>query len=75
MKLKNIIKEHSLGELPSSKLIKMKWNPLTEKGPVREQESPGENDIMGITRVGLMMATSVFAIYTFVMSFIANRSK
>jgi|10_taG_2_1085330.scaffolds.fasta_scaffold52883_4 hypothetical protein len=47
MKLKNIIKEHSLGELPSSKLIKMKWNPLTEKGPVREQESPGENDIMG----------------------------
>jgi len=35
----------------------------------------GENDIMGITRVGLMMATSVFAIYTFVMSFIANRSK
>ena len=34
-----------------------------------------ENDIMGITRVALMMATSIFAIYTFVMSFIANRSK
>jgi len=35
----------------------------------------GENDVMGITRVGLMMGTSIFAIYTFVMSFIANRSK
>ena len=35
----------------------------------------GENDIMGITRVALMMGTSIFAIYTFVMSFIANRSK
>ena len=32
MKLKKIIKEHSLGELPSSKLIKMKSNPLTEGG-------------------------------------------
>mgnify|MGYP003125663744 CR=1 FL=1 len=36
MKLKKIIKEHALGELPSSKLIKMKWNPLTEKEPVNE---------------------------------------
>ena len=35
----------------------------------------GENDIMGITRVALMMGTSIFAIYTFVKSFIANRSK
>ena len=32
MKLKKIIKEHALGELPSSKLIKMKNNPLTEGG-------------------------------------------
>ena len=35
----------------------------------------GENDIMGITRVALMMGTSIFAIYTFVKSFIANKSK
>ena len=35
----------------------------------------GEEDVMGITRVALMMITSVFAIYTFIMSFIANRSK
>ena len=34
MKLKKIIKEsHMLGELPSSKLMKMKWNPLTESEP------------------------------------------
>ena len=35
----------------------------------------GEGDIMGITRVALMMITSILAIYTFVKSFIANRSK
>jgi len=35
----------------------------------------GEEDVMGITRVALMMVTSVVAIYTFIMSFIANRSK
>ena len=40
MKLKKIIKEsHVLGELPSSKLMKMKWNPLTEKEPVNERLS------------------------------------
>ena len=32
-KLKDLLKE-SLGELPSSKLIKMKWNPVTEQGDV-----------------------------------------
>ena len=31
MKLKDIIKENGLGQLPSSKLIKMKTNPLTER--------------------------------------------
>ena len=35
----------------------------------------GEGDIMGITRGALMMITSILAIYTFVKSFIANRSK
>ena len=31
MKLKKIIQESAyLGELPSSKLMKMKWNPVTE---------------------------------------------
>jgi len=33
IKFKNIIKEHNLGELPSEKLIKMKWNPLTDQDP------------------------------------------
>ena len=38
MKLKKIIKENAyLGELPSSKLPKMKWNPLTDKNPVNEE--------------------------------------
>jgi len=37
MKLKKIIKEHSLGELPSSKLKKMKWNPVTDKDPMQEE--------------------------------------
>jgi AmiR/NasT family two-component response regulator len=41
MKLKNIIKESAyLGELPSSKLKKMKWNPVTDKkAPVNELNS------------------------------------
>ena len=37
IKLKNLLKENSaLGILPSSKLIKMKWNPLTEAEPMNE---------------------------------------
>ena len=39
MKLKKIIKEHSSGELPSSKLMKMKWNPVTDPKPVNERLS------------------------------------
>ena len=35
-----------LGQLPSSKLMKMKWNPVTNKS-IKEQESPVENDIIG----------------------------
>ena len=39
MKLKDILKEHAyLGELPSSKLKKMKWNPVTDKEPVKEEK-------------------------------------
>ena len=30
MKLKDLLNENVLGALPSSKLIKMKWNPVTE---------------------------------------------
>lgn len=39
MKLKKILKESAyLGELPSSKLKKMKWNPLKEKKqPIKEE--------------------------------------
>jgi len=31
MKLKNLLNENVLGKLPSSKLMKMKWNPVTDK--------------------------------------------
>ena len=30
IKMKELIQENVLGELPTSKLIKMKWNPLNE---------------------------------------------
>jgi len=30
IKLKSLIKESALGNLPSDKLMKMKWNPVTE---------------------------------------------
>ena len=40
MKKKKInLYEHYLGELPSSKLMKMKWNPLKEEAPKPEGES------------------------------------
>ena len=39
MKLKKILKESAyLGELPSSKLKKMNWNPLTESEPLKEYD-------------------------------------
>tara|TARA_R110002073_G_scaffold262342_1_gene425382 strand:+ start:2692 stop:2988 length:297 start_codon:yes stop_codon:yes gene_type:complete len=31
MKLKDLLSENMLGALPSSKLMKMKWNPVTDK--------------------------------------------
>ena len=31
MKLKSLLNENMLGDLPSSKLMKMKWNPVTDK--------------------------------------------
>ena len=31
MKLKDLLSENVLGDLPSSKLMKMKWNPVTDK--------------------------------------------
>jgi len=61
MKLKNILKEHAyLGELPSSKLKKMKWNPVLSpnkvvkekvevvdelSGPIREEYIEGMRDL------------------------------
>tara|TARA_R110001592_G_scaffold17315_2_gene73260 strand:+ start:476 stop:802 length:327 start_codon:yes stop_codon:yes gene_type:complete len=40
-KLKDMLSEHMLGELPSSKLMKMKWNPVT--GKVNEEEVSDED--------------------------------
>ena len=34
-----------LGQLPSSKLMKMKWNPVTNR-TLKEQEGPAENNII-----------------------------
>ena len=36
-KLKDMLSEHMLGELPSSKLMKMKWNPVTNATPMNEE--------------------------------------
>ena len=36
MKLKDLLNENVLGELPSSKLKKMKWNPVTDKKSINE---------------------------------------
>ena len=45
--LTDIISEHhALGVLPSSKLIKMKWNPLKEEEPITEGASSEEKRIV-----------------------------
>ena len=45
MKLKNLLKENfGLGELPSSKLMKMKWNPLKESDPATASEKYFQED-------------------------------
>ena len=39
MKLKDLLNENVLGQLPSSKLMKMKWNPVTgKKSQVKEDK-------------------------------------
>jgi hypothetical protein len=39
MKLKDLLNENVLGQLPSSKLMKMKWNPITgKKSQVKEDK-------------------------------------
>ena len=44
--LKSLLSEnHALGILPSSKLLKMKWNPLTESEPLEEGASSEEKRI------------------------------
>ena len=47
---KNILNEHSLGQLPSEKLMKMKWNPLTEAVPneIEDQLEHIEDSIANI---------------------------
>jgi len=41
MKLKSLLNENMLGALPSSKLMKMKWNPVSDKkDKVNERISP-----------------------------------
>ena len=44
IKFKDIIKEHSLGKLPSEQLLKMKWNPITEAKPVFPGEADSEQE-------------------------------
>ena len=41
MKLKSLISEHVLGKLPSEKLMKMKWNPIT--GETIKEVGKGHN--------------------------------
>jgi len=47
IKLKKILNENMLGDLPSSKLMKMKWNPITEAEsdiePVEEATANNDN--------------------------------
>ena len=59
MKLKDLLNENVLGDLPSSKLMKMKWNPVTEAahedGKVEEaaprmKKDPNVDKLMSILK-------------------------
>jgi len=45
MKLKDLLSENVLGALPSSKLMKMKWNPVTGKKSQVTEETINEEYI------------------------------
>jgi len=45
MKLKDLLNENVLGQLPSSKLMKMKWNPVTDKKSQVKEEKLNEEYI------------------------------
>ena len=49
MKLKQLLSENVLGSLPSSKLMKMKWNPLTGK-TMNEEDEETINEASDITK-------------------------
>jgi len=42
--LKKLLSENVLGDLPSSKLMKMKWNPITEDTPELEEAAFSLNE-------------------------------
>jgi len=44
MKLKDLLSENVLGDLPSSKLMKMKWNPVTQANSVNEDNISSDLD-------------------------------
>ena len=44
MKLKQLLSENVLGSLPSSKLMKMKWNPVTQANSVNEDNISSDLD-------------------------------
>ena len=59
MKLKDLLNENVLGDLPSSKLMKMKWNPVTEaakeddkveEAAPRMRKDPNVDKLMGILK-------------------------
>ena len=59
MKLKDLLNENILGSLPSSKLMKMKWNPVTEaaheddkveEAAPRMKKDPDVDKLMGMLK-------------------------
>jgi hypothetical protein len=44
IKLKDLLKESVLGEMPSDKLMKMKWNPVTEDDVFDDSEADTTED-------------------------------
>ncbi len=60
MKLKDLLNENVLGSLPSSKLMKMKWNPVTEAAP-RMKKDPDVDKLMAMLKDVSRMENSMKA--------------
>ena len=61
---KHLLKENALGDLPSDKLIKMKWNPLKERIAIEGEHQLDIWDVIGDDIDGVLDDVNKLAVKT-----------